>query len=48
MEITNFGPLIMSNDAEGVAKIFEALGFEKKHEKKDVTDTVYHIRKEDK
>lgn len=39
MKITNFGPLIMSNYAEDVAKVFEALGFEKKHEKKDVTDT---------
>ncbi len=39
MEITNFGPLIMTNDSESVAKIFEDLGFVKTHEKKDVTET---------
>lgn len=39
MEITNFGPLIMSNDAESIGKFFEELGFEKRHEKKDMEDT---------
>ncbi len=39
MKITSFSPLIMSNDAAGVAEVFEALGFTKRHEKKDVTET---------
>lgn len=38
MKITSFSPLIMSNDAAGVAEVFEALGFTKRHEKKDVTE----------
>ena len=38
MKITGFSPLIMTNDSESVGKVFEALGFEKKHEKKDVTE----------
>lgn len=38
MEITNFSPLIMTNDSEGVGKLFEELGFVKQHEKKDATD----------
>lgn len=29
----------MTNDAENIQKVFEALGFEKKHEKKDDADT---------
>ena len=39
MEITNFSPLIMTNDSENVGKFFEELGFAKRHEKKDVTET---------
>ena len=39
MKITSFSPLIMTNDSEHVKKVFEALGFEKTHEKKDVPDT---------
>ena len=39
MKITNFSPLIMTNDAENVGKLFAELGFEKQHEKKNVTDT---------
>lgn len=39
MKITSFSPLIMTNDSENAAKIFEELGFVKRHEKKDVTDT---------
>ena len=38
MEITSFSPLIMTNDSENAAKVFEALGFTKRHEKKDTTD----------
>ena len=33
MEITTFNPLILSNDAENIVKLFEELGFEKQHNK---------------
>ena len=39
MKITSFSPLIMTNDSENAAKVFEALGFEKTHEKKDIANT---------
>ena len=39
MKITSFSPLIMTNDAANVQKVFEELGFVKRHEKKDVADT---------
>lgn len=38
MKITSFSPLIMTNDSENVGKLFEELGFEKRHEKKNVTE----------
>lgn len=38
MKITSFSPLIMTKDAENAARIFEELGFEKRHEKKEVTE----------
>lgn len=38
MNITSFSPLIMTNDAGSVAKVFEAFGFSKQHEKKDATE----------
>ena len=38
MEITSFSPLILTNASEDVAKVFEELGFVKKHEKKDTTE----------
>ena len=38
MEITSFGPLIMTNDAQSIQQLFEELGFTKRHEKKDVTE----------
>ena len=31
MKITTFNPLIVTNDAENVIKVFEALGFERRH-----------------
>ena len=31
MKITSFDPIIVTTDAEAVIKLFEALGFEKKH-----------------
>lgn len=39
MEITNFYPLIMTYDSETVGRLFEELGFEKRHEKKNVRGT---------
>ena len=39
MRITSFSPLIMTNDSANVQKVFEELGFEKTHEKKDVAET---------
>ena len=38
MEITNFGPLIMTKDSESIKQLFEELGFTKRHEKKDVNE----------
>ena len=38
MEITNFGPLIMTNDSESIQQLFEELGSTKRHEKKHVTE----------
>ena len=34
MKITTFNPLILSKDAEEAVKLFEELGFEKRHNKK--------------
>ena len=36
MKITGFCPLIVTRDAEAVVKVFEDLGFEKLHTKKDI------------
>ena len=33
MQITTFNPLIISKDAENIVKLFEELGFEKRHNK---------------
>ena len=33
MKITSFNPLIVTKDAENVIRLFEALGFERRHEK---------------
>lgn len=37
MKITSFSPLVMTNDSESAGKVFEALGFTKRHEKQDAT-----------
>ena len=39
MIITSFSPLIMTNESESVAKVFEELGFVKRHEKKNATES---------
>ena len=36
MKITGFCPLIVTKDQESVVKVFEALGFERRHKKTDV------------
>ena len=36
MKITGFRPLIVTKDQENVAALFEELGFEKRHTKRDV------------
>lgn len=36
MKITGFRPLIVTKDQENVVALFEALGFEKRHTKKDI------------
>ena len=36
MKITGFRPLIVTKDQESVVKLFEALGFEKRHRKTDI------------
>ena len=36
MKITGFRPIIVTKDAESAIKVFEALGFEKRHTKKDI------------
>jgi hypothetical protein len=36
MKITGFCPLIVTKDPEAVMKVFEDLGFEKKHTKTDI------------
>ena len=43
MKITSFNPLIVTRDAENVIRLFEELGFERRHRKtgindKDITD----------
>ena len=36
MKITGFRPLIVTKDAEALVKLFEELGFEKRHTKTDI------------
>ena len=36
MKITGFCPLIVTRDPEAVIKVFEALGFERRHTKTDI------------
>lgn len=38
MKITSFNPLIVTRDAENVIKLFEALGFERRHKKTGIND----------
>ena len=36
MKITSFNPLIVAADPENTIKLFEALGFERRHKKEDI------------
>lgn len=52
MTITSFNPLIVTKDAEAAIALFEALGFERRHEKtgingKDITSVVMRYTGED-
>ena len=38
MKITGFCPLIVTKDPEATVKVFEELGFERRHTKKDIED----------
>ena len=38
MKITSFNPLIISNNAESIIKLFEELGFERRHKKEGIND----------
>lgn len=38
MKITTFNPQIMTKDAEPVVKLFEEMGFERRHKKDDMRD----------
>jgi hypothetical protein len=45
MKITTFDPMILSKDAESIISLFEELGFEKKHVKKELGDgTITDVR----
>ena len=47
MKITGFCPLIVTKDPEAVMKLFEDLGFEKKHTKTDIeggANTNYNMK----
>ena len=48
MKITTFNPQIITKNAEPVAAVFEALGFEKRHDKEGIGDlNVEGIRMKD-
>lgn len=38
MQITSFNPLIVTKDAESAIALFEAMGFERRHEKTGIND----------
>ena len=48
MKITTFNPQILTNNAKAVVSLFEALGFEKRHDKKGIGElNVEGIRMKD-
>ncbi|MBR0266267.1 MAG: hypothetical protein IJQ71_02415 [Clostridia bacterium] len=48
MKITSFNPLIVTKDAESAIKLFEALGFERRHTKDSIgIENVTDVRMKD-
>ena len=48
MKITSFNPLIVAKDTEPIIKLFEELGFEKRHEKQGISiNNVTDVRMRD-
>lgn len=48
MKITTFNPQIITNDAEQLVQLFEALGFEKRHDQENIGElSVEGIRMKD-
>ncbi len=52
MKITSFNPLIVTKDSEAIIKLFEDMGFEKRHTKtgingKDISDVRMRYENED-
>lgn len=48
MKITSFNPLIVTKDAEAAIRLFEELGFEKRHEKEGISiNRVTNVRMRD-
>lgn len=48
MKITSFNPLIATRDAESATALFEALGFEKRHNKvSGVSENIHTVRMKD-
>ncbi|MBQ9009858.1 MAG: hypothetical protein IJ088_11090 [Clostridia bacterium] len=44
MTITAFNPLIVTKDAEATIALFEALGFERRHKKTGINETIESVR----
>ena len=50
MKITGFCPIVVTKDTDNVIKVFEDLGFEKRHTKKDIeggSNTAYALKDAD-
>ena len=48
MKITSFNPMVLSARADDAIELFEALGFERRHQKKDIDDrTAASVRLKD-
>ena len=48
MRITSFNPMVLSAKADAAIELFESLGFERRHQKKDIDDqTAASVRLKD-
>ena len=43
MKITTFNPQIVTKDAESIIKVFESLGFERRHKKEGINEDVTSV-----